>query len=126
MTVTGQERSKLVAARHVSPEVYESYLKGQFALRKSNNRSDIEESIRDFDETIRQDPAFAAAYVGLAHAYDELGTVFIGAPPAETRAKVITTARKALELDSELAEAHVQLAAVYQRNGGGAMPRLNI
>jgi TolB-like protein/Flp pilus assembly protein TadD len=115
VTVTGQERSKLVAARHVSPEVYESYLKGQFALRKSNNRSDIEESIRDFDETIRQDPAFAAAYLGLADAYNELGTVFIGAPPAETRAKVITTARKALELDSELAEAHVQLAAVYQR-----------
>jgi TolB-like protein/DNA-binding winged helix-turn-helix (wHTH) protein/Flp pilus assembly protein TadD len=115
VTVTGQERSKLVAAPYVSPEVYESYLKGQFALRKSNNRSDIEESIRDFDETIRQDPSFAAAYLGLANAYNELGTVFIGAPPAQTRAKVITTARKALELDSELAEAHVQLAAVYQR-----------
>ena len=115
VTVTGQERSKLVAARHVSPEVYESYLKGQFALRKSNNRLDLEESIRDFDEAIRQDPAFAAAYLGLANAYNELGTVFIGAPPAETRARAITAARKALELDSELAEAHVQLAYVYQK-----------
>lgn len=115
VTVTGQERSKLVAARHVSPEVYESYLKGQFALRKSNSRSDLEESVRDFDEAIRQDPAFAAAYLGLADAYNELGTVFIGAPPAETRAREIAAARKALELDSELAEAHVQLASVYQR-----------
>ena len=35
VTVTGQERSRLVAARHISPEVYESYLKGQFALRRS-------------------------------------------------------------------------------------------
>ena len=115
VTVTGQERSKLVAARYVSPEVYESYLKGQFTLRKSNNRSDLEESVRNFDEAIRQDPGFAAAYVGLADAYNRLGTVFIGAPPAEARARVITAARKALELDSELAEAHVQLAAVYQR-----------
>src|SRR5438093_3049726 len=30
VTVTGAERARLVAARQVSPEVYESYLKGQF------------------------------------------------------------------------------------------------
>src|SRR5882757_588770 len=52
-TVTGQEHSRLVAARHVSPEVYESYLKGQFALRKSNGRSGFEESISYFDESIK-------------------------------------------------------------------------
>ena len=115
VTVTGQERSRLVAARHISPEVYESYLKGQFALRKSNNRSDLEESIKYFDEAIRQDPEFAGAYVGLAAAYNGLGTVFVGGSPAETRPKVINAARKALELDPELAEAHVQLAEVYQR-----------
>ena len=32
VTVTGAERARLVAARHVSPEVYESYLKGEFVL----------------------------------------------------------------------------------------------
>jgi TolB-like protein/DNA-binding winged helix-turn-helix (wHTH) protein/Flp pilus assembly protein TadD len=114
VTVTGQERSRLVAARHISPEVYESYLKGQFALRKGNNRSDLEESISYFNEAIRQDPGFAAAYVGLADAYNGLGTVFVGGQPAETRSKVISAASKALELDPELAEAHVQLARVYQ------------
>ena len=114
VTVTGQERSRLVAARHVSPEVYESYLKGQFALRKSNSRSDLEETVGYFEEAIRKDPKFAPAYLGLAEAYDGLGTVFIGAPPAETRARVITAARNALELDSELAEAHSLLAGVYQ------------
>ena len=35
--MTGEERARLVAARHVSPEVYESYLKGEFALDKSNS-----------------------------------------------------------------------------------------
>src|SRR5262249_27441837 len=115
VTVTGQERSRLVAARHIAPEVYESYLKGQFALQKSTNRSDLEESIRNFDETIRKDPEFAGAYVGLAAAYNNLGLVLVGGSPAETRPKAISAARKALELDPELPEAHVQLASVYQR-----------
>ncbi len=113
VTVTGEERARLVAARHVSPEVYESYLKGRFA--KSNSRADIEESIGYFEEAIKRDPTFAPAYVGLANAHTGLGTVFVGAPPEEERAKVVSAARKALELDPQLAEAHALLADVYQK-----------
>jgi TolB-like protein len=113
VTVTGAERARLVAAHHVSPEVYESYLKGQFS--KGNSRADIEKRIAYFEEAIRQDAKFAPAYIGLADAYDGLGTVFVGVPPGETRPKVIGAARKALELDPELAEAYVQLADVHQK-----------
>ena len=73
VTVTGDERARLVAAREVSPEVYESYFKGQFQFTKSNRRADIEESIAYFEEAIRRDPAFAQAYVRLAVAYESLG-----------------------------------------------------
>ncbi len=113
VTVTGEERARLVAARHVSPEVYESYLKGQFA--KGNSRAEVEKSIVYFEDAIKRDPAFAPAYVGLAGAYTELGTVFVGAPPSEVRPKVVSAARKALELDPELAEAHVMLAGIHQK-----------
>lgn len=113
VTVTGEERARLVAVRNVSPEVYESYLKGQFA--EGRDRAGIEERIRYFEEAIKKDPTFAPAYVGLADAYDTLGTLFVGAPPNETRPKVISAAQKALELDPELAEAHVLLADVYQK-----------
>jgi len=113
VTITGEEHARLTATRSVSPEVYESYLKGRFA--KSNNRAEIEESIAHFEEAIRKDATFAPAYVGLADAYDNLGLVFIGVPPGEVRPKVISAARKALELDPELAEAHVLLADVYQK-----------
>src|SRR3984893_6738674 len=112
VTVTGQERSRLVAARHVSPEVYENYLKGQFP--NSANRADLEKSITYFEEAIRKDATFAPAYVGLANIYDALGTILVGDPPGEVRPKVISAARKALELDPSLAEAHVLLAGVYQ------------
>ena len=113
VTVTGEERARLVTARSVSPEVYESYLKGLAA--KGNNRAEVDKQIAWFDEAIRKDPTFAPAYVGLAAAYGALGTVFVGAPPSETRPRVINAARKALELDPDLADAHVLLANMYMR-----------
>lgn len=114
VTVTGQEHARLTAARSVSPEVYESYLKGRFALGKGNSRADIDEGVADFEDAIKQDPTFAPAYVGLANAHSELASVFIGAPPELERAKAMNAARKALELDPELAEAHDLLAYMYQ------------
>jgi TolB-like protein/DNA-binding winged helix-turn-helix (wHTH) protein/Tfp pilus assembly protein PilF len=112
VTVTGQEQVRLTAVRTVAPEVYESYLKGVFALDKSKGRASLEEGIGHFEEAIRKDPTFAPAYVGLAAADSELGTVLIGGSPAEFRPKVESAARKALELDPELAEAHVLLANI--------------
>jgi TolB-like protein/DNA-binding winged helix-turn-helix (wHTH) protein/Flp pilus assembly protein TadD len=112
VTVTGEERARLVAARPVPPEAYESYLKGLVA--KGNSRAEVEASIANFDEAIRRDPTFAPAYVGLANAYDALGSILVGAaPPSETRPKVISAAQRALELDPELPEAHVILGYAY-------------
>jgi TolB-like protein/Tfp pilus assembly protein PilF/DNA-binding winged helix-turn-helix (wHTH) protein len=114
VSVSGQERSRLVTAHHFSPEVYESYLRGQFALNK-RTRPDDEESIHYFEQALNADPNFAPAYVALAEAYDALGQVFIGAPPREARVKVIRAAQKALQLDPQLADAHVILADVYRK-----------
>ena len=113
VTVTGKERALLVATRQVSPEVYESYLKGNFANR--NTRTGIEQSIGFFEDAIHQDATFAPAWVGLAAAYENLGSVFGGVPPSETRPRLISSAQKALDLDPQLAEAHVLLASTYQK-----------
>jgi len=115
VTVTGKEHERLSIARPISPEVYENYLKGRFALAKSNNRTTAEESIAYFNDAIRRDPTFAPSYMGLADAYSELGTVFIGGVAKEERPKAILAARKALELDPELVEAHVLLANMAQQ-----------
>jgi len=101
--------------RTVAPEVYEDYLKGRFALQK-NNRASLEEALRYFQTAINADGTFAPAYVGIAATQEQLGTVFFGVPPGDTRPKVIDATRKALELDPQLAEARVLLANALQRD----------
>ena len=113
VTVTGEEQQRLSSAAPVAPEVYEIYLKGRFALGQGN-RSGIEQSIEDFQDTVQHDGTFAPAYVGLAEAYTRLGTVFAGVPPQVTRPQVASFARRALALDPNLAEAHVLLGNVLQ------------
>ncbi|MEY2413343.1 MAG: eukaryotic-like serine/threonine-protein kinase, partial [Acidobacteriaceae bacterium] len=103
------------AVRPVSPEVYENYLKGRSALAKNNNRTNTEETIGYFNEAIRKDPTFAPSYLGLAEAYSDLASVFIGGVAERERPKSILAARKALELDPELVEAHVLLADMAQQ-----------
>ena len=95
VTITGEEHTRLIVARHVSPEVYESYLKGQYT--ENYSRADVKRRIAYFEEAIKKDPSFSPAYVGLASAYRELGTPGIGgAPPSEVRSKVVSATRKAM------------------------------
>jgi TolB-like protein/DNA-binding winged helix-turn-helix (wHTH) protein/Flp pilus assembly protein TadD len=110
VTVSGEEHNRLAAVHPVSPEVYEDYLRGRFALAKSNSRTSAEESIPYFNEAIRKDPTFAPSYMGLADAYAALTTVFIGGEANKERPKATLAARKALEFDPELVQAHVLLA----------------
>lgn len=114
VTVTGEEQQRLTTARAVEPEVYESYLKGLYALGKGNGREGVEESIGYFNDAVAKDSKFAQAYVGLAQAYTTMGLVASGGVPQETRPKVMDAARKALEIDPNLAEAHVLLANALQ------------
>jgi pentatricopeptide repeat protein len=115
VTLSGEEHNRLAAVRPVSPEVYENYLKGRFALSKSINKTDAEESIAYFNEAIKKDPTFAPSYMGLANAYSELASVFIGGVAKNERPKAIAAARKALELDPDLVEAHVLLGDLAQQ-----------
>ena len=110
-TLGGPEPGR-AAARTVSPDVYESYLKGRFALNGAG-RNGPDESVRHFKAAISGDPSFAAAWSGLAAAYDTLSSGLVaGGPPVEARQQALEAARKALELDPDDAEAHEILASV--------------
>src|SRR5258708_39679545 len=122
VTVSGQEGRRVVAGRAVSREVYESYLKGRFALNK-NGPVGLKEAIAHFEDAIHWEPTFAPAFAGLGIAYSDLVTVFIGASPLATRPNVLAAAKKALALHPEPVAAHVVLASVLlddQRVGAPA------
>ena len=115
VAVSGTPRGSPVAPRTVAPDVYEAYLKGRFALHK-NSRAGLAEALQHFQAAVDADGTFAPAYAGLAATYSALGLVFYGEPPSETRPKTLVAARKALELDPDLAEARALLANALQKN----------
>jgi TolB-like protein/DNA-binding winged helix-turn-helix (wHTH) protein/Flp pilus assembly protein TadD len=114
VTLTGKERERLAAAHAIAPEVYESYLKGHFEFYNASTDAGFERSIAYFAEAIKKDPSFAPAYVGLGNAYMQLDTALSGALPEKERAEAVSAARTALQLEPDLAEAHVLLADVYE------------
>jgi TolB-like protein/tetratricopeptide (TPR) repeat protein len=112
--VVGAQMESSVIPRTVAPDVYDAYLKGRFALHK-NSRAGLEEALVRFQAAVDGDATFAPAYAGLAATHDALGLVFYGVPPGEARPKALVAARKALQLDPELAEARVLLANTLQK-----------
>jgi DNA-binding winged helix-turn-helix (wHTH) protein len=95
------------AIRPELPPAYQLYIRGRHALTK---RSEIElrEAIRFFQQSIDADPTCAPAYAGLADSYAQLGYgSYISPEDSFPRAR--SAARRALELDSTLSEAHAAL-----------------
>ena len=109
--LTPEEEARLTGPHPIDPEIHNLYLLGRYSARTTDPES-IERGIEYLQEATRRDPMFAMGFAGLAHAYYELdifgGGGGLGAHAEEVRA----AARRALELDSELAEAHLTLATV--------------
>jgi Tfp pilus assembly protein PilF len=92
-------------------EAYNLYLRGRYQLNKSMlRRKGFRKAIEYFEQAIEVDPGYALAYAGLADSYYWLSNIFI--PPAEAMPKARAAAKRALELDETLAEAHAALANV--------------
>jgi TolB-like protein/DNA-binding winged helix-turn-helix (wHTH) protein/Flp pilus assembly protein TadD len=113
--LTSQEQVRLAGTRPVNPEAYEAYLKGRYHWNK-RTKEEINKGIEFFEQAIQKDPSYAPAYTGLADCYNILGFGAARAlPPREAGPKAKAAARKALELDDTLAEAHASLAFTEQR-----------
>lgn len=98
---------------HTAPAAaQDQYIRGRFLLDR-HSESSLRESVGCFDRAIAADGQFAAAYAGLADAYNLLAqTGFI--PPPEGMEKARSAARRAIAIDPKLAEGHVSLAAVIE------------
>jgi serine/threonine-protein kinase len=87
---------------------YGLYLRGRWALNQRTGEL-TSTAIEYFQRAIEEDPRYALAYTGLADAY-ALHVDYRSVPVAEGFEHARTYARRALELDDTLAEAHSSLA----------------
>ena len=86
---------------------YELYLRGRHAVDMRTAKS-LDEAADWFRQAVDRDPLYARAWAGLADVYNLQGLNFY-APPKEAYPKGEAAARKAVALDSTLAEAHASL-----------------
>ena len=95
--------------REVNRGAYLAYLEGRYFWSR-RTAADIQKAISAFQKTIAADPTYAPAYAGLADCYELLGSApYTAIRPSEAFPQAETAARKALELDPSLGEAHVSL-----------------
>ena len=90
-----------------SREAYYAYWRGRMFMEKRNP----EKAIAEFRQAVGLDPGYALAYTGLANAYSWRAAFTSGADD-EFYTKARELARKALELDANLADAHASLGWV--------------
>jgi TolB-like protein/Tfp pilus assembly protein PilF len=106
-------------AHQVNQAAYEAYLTGRYLWNRRTTES-LTNAITYFQQAIQTDPGYAPSYAGLADCYSLLGSApYTALPPREAFPKAEAAARKALEIDGGLAEAHVSLGyaeLVYYRN----------
>lgn len=112
ITLTPQDQERLAHAPDVDPAVFDLYVRGT-QLRYQSSFGLNRDAATYFERAIALDSTYAPAYAGLAALHILTGE--------EARARLLV--RKALALDSGLAEGHVVLGLsqqVYGRDWAGA------
>jgi len=112
LSVAPPERDRAVV-RTVDPEAYEAYLKGRYQWKR-RTEPELRRGAELFERAIARDPTYARAYAGLADSYNILADNNWVAPEIGF-ARARAAAKRALELEPDLAEAYASLAyvAVY-------------
>lgn len=110
MEITSEEENRLHSRPTQNLEAYDQYLKGIYFWNKRDPAS-LRKGIEFFNEAILLDSNYAKAWSGLADCYSALGYGSHDAPSFDFL-KAERAARKALRLDSSLAEPHTSLGYI--------------
>ena len=114
LKLTSQQQANLAVVHSVDPEAHELYLKGRYFWNK-RDQAGFTKAVDYFQQAIAKDPTYAAAYAGLADSY-ALSGGFNLIPVEQAMPRAQAAAEKALQLDSNLAEAHASLGLIAPFN----------
>jgi tetratricopeptide (TPR) repeat protein len=108
--LTRAEKKRLTKRHTENVEAYKLYLKGRHHWNRWTEEG-FYKAIEYFQLAVENDPSYALAHAGLADCYVLLGwNSYL--PPCEAFPKGKASVKAALQLDSNLAEAHTSLAAL--------------
>jgi len=108
LQLTNATRNRLAKANPVDPQAYQTYLQGRYYWN-TRSQEGLLKSVDYYNRSLQLDPLNARAYAGLADAYNLL-SYYGYVKGKENVDRATAAARKALELDDNLAEAHASLA----------------
>jgi len=111
LKLTGTEKEQLAKRPTENLKAFQYYMQGRTAAQRRTN-ADLLASVSYYEKALQEDAKYALAYAGLSDAYANLG-YYGSIAPVEGRRKAEEAARKALELDDKLAEAHTALGQIY-------------
>ena len=107
LKLTGEDKTRLATSYTTNNEAYQLYLQGRYYWNKRDETS-LMKSIEYYNQAIQLDPKYAIAYAGVAETYAVAPGWGVGSTK-ELSPKAIQYARKALELDDRLPQAHAAL-----------------
>jgi TolB-like protein/Tfp pilus assembly protein PilF len=105
--LSGAEQQAIAMQPTQNTEAHQLYLKGRYFWNKRTG-PDLQKAIDYFKQAIEKDPGYALAYVGLGDSYILLSG-FGAARPQDSFPLAEAAAKKALEIDDNVAEAHTTL-----------------
>jgi serine/threonine protein kinase/tetratricopeptide (TPR) repeat protein len=110
--LTSGERKKLANLHPKNSGAYDLYLRGLYHWSKWTPNG-FQQAIASFEEALGKDPGFALAYSGLADCFGV--SSYLAMDPAEAQGLILKSkayAKRALELDEALPEAHLTLGNI--------------
>src|SRR4029077_3200092 len=106
--LTPLDQARFAQVHPVDPGAYDAYLQGRYHFNRRTGAG-LQPAVQYFEQAIAKDPAYAAAYAGLADSLSVLGfSGFVSPEEGCGRAKML--AMRALDLDHSMADAHAPLA----------------
>jgi TolB-like protein/lipoprotein NlpI len=108
--LTGSERNAIAAQPTENTEAHQLYLKGRYLWNRRTGEN-LKKALAYFEQAAEKDPRYALAYSGMADSC-VLIPIYSAGTPQDYLPRARAAARKAVELDDTLAEAHTSLAYV--------------
>ena len=106
-----QAEARLERSSTVEPRAYEAYLRGRYLWNQRTGKA-LHESLRQFEKSIKHDPAYAPAYAGMADSYlSLLDDAYLPSRAATAQAR--QWAKTAINIDEALPEPHSSLGHVH-------------